>query len=177
MSDINKRIVHCPFNEAANYLAAFMAQHRTGDGSAHIALRLPIGCFAERRSLVERRLCATLYPLRDTHQVCSVTWSLPGANEVPEFNGALVIEKHARDDRFGLLVCGNYELLPFPDTTCDATLFRRITQASARKLLRTISEFVERACAHSFAARAGYRKATQYAVPSMRDTDSSVLTS
>ncbi len=180
MSDTTKRIVHCPHNEATHYLTAFITHHRTGDGSAHVALRLPNGCFGERRSLVQRLLCATLYPLhsmRDPHQVCSVTWSLPAADEFPEFNGALAIEKHARDDRFGLVVCGTYELVPLTDTRCDATLFRRIARVSARELLRTIAEHVEHACARSFAARAGYSKPTRYGILSMPETGSRVLTS
>jgi hypothetical protein len=179
MSDARKRIVRCPYDEAAQFLTAFIAQHRTGDGSARIALRLPAGIFAERRSLVERRLCATLYPLHsmsDQQQIYSVTWSLPAFGAYPEYSGALAVEKSAHDDCFGIFVSGDYGELPYTSSG-DATLLRRIAQASARELLRTIADYVENACAHSFAARAGYSKPMQYAAFSTRNTDSGVLTS
>jgi hypothetical protein len=181
MSDARKRIVRCPYDEATQFLTAFIAQHRTGDGSARIALRLPAGIFAERRSLVERRLCATLYPLHsmnDRQQIYSVTWTLPAFGAWPEYSGALAVEKGAHDDCFGIFVSGDYEQLPCTGSGGgDAMLLRRIAQASARELLRTIAGYVENACAHSFAARAGNSKPLQYAAFSTRSTDSGVLTS
>jgi hypothetical protein len=179
MSDARKRIVRCPYDEAAQFLTAFIAQHRTGDGSARMALRLPANIFADQRSLLERRLCATLYPLHsmsDREQLYSVTWSLPAFRGCPEYSGALAVEKGARDDCFGIMVSGDYERVP-PTGTGDPTLLRRIAQASAREVLRAIADYVENACAHSFAARAGYSKPLQYAVLSTRNSESGVLIS
>jgi hypothetical protein len=166
MSDKTTRIVRSPYDEAARFLNAYVAAHRAKDDSARIALRLPVGIFAERRSVVERRLWATLYPLQSTgdrHYVYSVTWSLHSLGAFPEFNGALAIEPGECDATSVVSVRGNYELLPYSGTA-DVTLFRRVAHASARELLRTIAERVENACAHDFAARAGYSKPMQFAV-------------
>jgi hypothetical protein len=178
MSDKTTRIVRSPYDDTGRFLTAFVAQHRLSDGSARIGLRLPIGIFAERRSIVERRLWASLYPLRatsDRDHVYSVTWSLRTVGSFPEFNGALAIERGESDDTSIVYVTGNYELLPYAGNA-DVALFRRVAHASARELLRTIAEYVENACAHDFAARAGYSKPLQYAVLSTSGTDRSVLT-
>jgi hypothetical protein len=43
MTQISERlVVHCPDHEASHYVAAFVAEHRAGDGTVRIALRLPI---------------------------------------------------------------------------------------------------------------------------------------
>ncbi len=162
MSDISERlVVHCPDNQASRHLADFIAEHAAGDGTIRIPLRLPIGVFADRRSLIERRVIATLYPLQsiaDAHPTYSVTWS-PRTGLLPSFAGALAVEKHARDDCFGLVVSGHYEP-PFGAVGAifDAALGRRIAHASARDLLRSIADYVENACAHNAAARAGFAR-------------------
>lgn len=175
MSDKTIRIVHCPYDDTGRFLNAFTALHRTGNGSARIALRLPVSIFAERRSLVERRLWATLYPLHatsDRHHVYSVTWSLRSVGAFPEFNGALAVDRGESEDSSVASLMGNYESLSRtgPD---DALLFRRIAHACARELLRTIAEYVEHARAHDFAARAGYSKPLQYAMLSTNSGDAS----
>ena len=168
MSDIVKRIVRCPYTDAAHYLADFLAQHRTGDGSTHVALRLPANVFAQRRPLVERRLCATLGSLaakKDPHQVCSVTWSLPAlAGELPEFNGVLAIAKGRDDESFEIVISADDGTTTLAVNAHDTTPCRRIAQASARELLRTIAEYVENAWAHRSAALAGYNKPMQLAM-------------
>src|SRR5450755_4026068 len=181
LSKVMKRLVHCPYHEAAEYLGSFIAQHRAPDGSARIVLRLPISTFAEPRTLAERRLSAALYPLhssRDPQQVYSVTWSPTMRGAFPEFSAALAFEQPVRDDCFGMFVSGSFELFSVPmDAGLDAALFRRIANASARDLLRTIADYVENACAHDFAARAGFGKPTQYSGFSIRSTDSRALMS
>jgi hypothetical protein len=165
MSDISERlVVHCPDREASRHLAAFIADHQTADGRVRITLRLPVGVFADRRSLVERRVVATLYPLRsiaDAHPTYSVTWSPKGGGPFPEFSGALAVETSPADDCFGLIVSGHYDP-PFGPVGAmfDAALGRRIAHASARDLLRSIADYVENACAHDNAARAGYSRQT-----------------
>jgi hypothetical protein len=159
MSDISERlVVHCPDREASQHLAAFIAAHQTGDGTVRIALRLPVGIFADRRTLIERRIIATLYPLRsitDQHPTYSVTWSSKGGGPFPQFAGALAVEKSANDDCFGLIVSGHYDPpLGAAGAIFDMTLGRRIAHASARDLLRSIADYVENACAHNEAARA-----------------------
>jgi hypothetical protein len=166
MSDRITRIVRAPYDDTARFLTAFLGHHRSSDGSACIALRLPNAIFAERRSAIERRLWASVYPLHaasDREHVYSVTWSLRFVGAFPEFNGALAIELGESDDACSLYVTGNYELLPYAGKA-DVTLFRRVAHASARELLRTIAEHVENACAHDFAARAGYSKPMQFAM-------------
>jgi len=162
MADISERlVVHCPDREASRHLSSFIADHQVGDGTVSVKLRLPIHLFAERRSLLERRIVATLYPLRsvsDPHPTYSVTWSPRAGGPFPEFAGALAVEKSPFDDCFGLLVSGHYELcFGAVSDWIDAALGRRIAHASARDLLRAIADYVENACAHSAAARAGYR--------------------
>jgi hypothetical protein len=159
MSDISERlVVHCPDREASQHLAAFIADHENHDGSVRVPLRLPINMFADRRSLIERRVIATLYPLRsisDAHPTYSVYWSPKGGGPFPEFSGALAVEKSERDDCFGLVVTGHYDP---PLGAVDLTLGRRIAHSSARDLLRSIADYVENACAHSAAARAGHSR-------------------
>ncbi len=163
MSDISERIVvHCPDHEASRHLAAFVADHQIGDGTVRIALRLPVGLFADKRTLIERRVVATLFPLRsisDPLPTYSVTWAPQGGGPFPEFSGALAVEKSTTDDCFGLIVSGHYEP-PFgaAGEIFDAALGRRIAHASARDLVRSIADYVENACAHNVAARAGYSR-------------------
>lgn len=160
MSDISERLtVHCPDSEAAGHVAAFVAKHQTGDGTIRIPLRLPAGTFADRRSLAERRVIATLYPLhstRDPHPTYSVTWAPQGGGAFPEFAGALAVEKGPRDACFGLMVSGHYE----PPAVAVGALFdvalgARIVRTVARDLLHTIADHVHNAQAHCAAARAG----------------------
>jgi hypothetical protein len=163
MSDISERlVVHCPDQEASQHLAAFINEHQAGDGRVRVPLRLPTGVFRERRSLLERRVVATLYPLRtlsDPYPTYSVTWAPHSAAPIPEFAGALAVEKSPADECFGLLVSGHYELaLGAVGAMLDAAMGRRIVHASARDLLRSIADYVERACAHAVAARAGYSR-------------------
>jgi hypothetical protein len=163
MSDISERlVVHCPDREASRHLAAFIADHRVGDGTVRIALRLPISLFADRRTSIQRRVVATLYPLRsieDPNPTYSVTWSPEGGGPFPGFAGALAVEKTPPDDCFGLVLSGHYEP-PFgaAGALFDAALGRRIAHTSARDLLRSIADYVEYACAHNEAARAGYAR-------------------
>jgi hypothetical protein len=163
MSDISERlVVHCPDHEASRHLAAFVSEHQLGDGTVRVALRLPLSKFADRRALIERRVVATLYPLRsitDPHPTYSVTWSPKGGGPFPQFAGALAVEKSPHDDCFGLLVSGHYDP-PFGAVGAmfDDTLGRRIAHASARDLLRSIADYVENACAHTGAARAGFSR-------------------
>jgi len=174
MSDRTIRIVRAPYDETARFLTAFIVHHQLSDGSTCIALRLPNGIFAERRSVVERRLWANVYPRRarrDREHVYAVTWSLRSVGAFPEFNGALAIEPGESGDTSNLHLSGNYELLPYA-RTADVALFRRVAHASARELLRTIADYVENACAHDFAARAGYSKPMQF---SMLSSNSSAL--
>lgn len=166
MVDISERlIVHCPDLDASRHLAAFIGEHESADGSIRVPLRLPIGLFADRKSLIERRVMATLHPLQsiaDPHPTYSVTWSSQAGAMFPEFAGALAVEKAPSDDCFGLLVSGHYEPpLGLGGTMFDATQGKRIAHASARDLLRTIADFVENACAHNAAARAGHLVATR----------------
>jgi hypothetical protein len=160
MSDISERlVVHCPDREASHHLADFLATHATGDGTLCIALRLPMGVFADRRTLIERLIVATLYPLRsisDPHPTYSVTWSSKSGGPFPKFAGALAVEKRPNDDSFGLVLSGYYEP-PFgaAGAMFDAALGRRIAHATARDLLRSIADYVENACAHREATRTG----------------------
>jgi hypothetical protein len=163
MSHISERlVVHCPDRDASGHLAAFVAKHRADDGTTRITLRLPLRLFSEHRSLVERRVIATLYPLnssRDPHPTYSVTWSPAGGGPFPEFAGALAVEKTPSDDSFGLIVSGYYEPpLGMVGALFDAALGRKIAHLSARDLLRSIGDHVENSVAHNEAARAGHRR-------------------
>jgi hypothetical protein len=168
MSDIDeRRVVRCPFHEASSYLGAFIAEHQAGDdGTVRIALHLPIGMFADRRPLIERRLVATLYPLpwiSDLYPTYSVTWSAKTDVSLPEFAGALAVENCRRHHCFQLIVSGRCgSPLKAVGTTRDATFGRRLTLGSARDLLRSIAEHVENASAHDEAARAGYSPLTHF---------------
>jgi hypothetical protein len=110
--------------------------------------------------LLERRIVATLYPLRsisDPHPTYSVTWAPETNGPFPAFAGALAVERSACADRFGLIMSGHYEPpLGVVGALFDAALGRRIARASARDLLRSIASYVERAWARDGAARAGF---------------------
>ncbi len=163
MSDISQRlVVHCPDREASRHLTDFINTHRRADGRVRVALRLPIGLFHDRRALIERRVIATLEALRcvtDPNPTYSVTLSPEGNGPFPDFAGALAIDHSPSDDSFTLLVSGHYEP-PFglAGAMFDAALGKRIALCAARDLLRSIADYVENACAHNAAARAGYAR-------------------
>ena len=158
MSDISERlVVHCPDREASRHLAAFISEHTVGGGRVDIALRLPFTMFADRRAAIERRVIATLHPLRaisDPHPTYSVSWTPKSGGPFPEFSGALAVEKSSLDDCFGLIVSGHYEP-PFGRVGAmfDATFGRRIARAAARDLLQTIAGYVEKASEKAAALR------------------------
>lgn len=163
MSDISERlVVHCPDREASHRLAAFIDEHKAGDGRVMIALRLPFTVFADRRAAIQRRIVATLHPLRsigDPHPTYSVTWTSESNSRLPEFSGALAVVKSSLDDCVGLMVSGHYEP-PFGRVgeMFDATFGRRIARAAARDLLETIAKYVEKAGAATGAARPAERR-------------------
>ena len=161
MRDISDRLlVRCSYAQAAHYITSFVAEHQNGDEYARVTLSLPIRLFAERRTLVERSLIATLCPLtsaNDSHPTYSLTWSPSAGVTLPSFAGALAVERVAREQSFGLMVSGHYESQSCEaDSNSNAALERRVAHGSARELLRFIAAHVERACAHDEAARASY---------------------
>ena len=159
MTDICERlVVHCPDHEASRYLAAFVADHRSEDGTVRITLRLPISASADRRPLTERPVVATLYPLEsigDLHPTYSVTWLPKGDGPSPEFAGALAVTTSPRADCFGLILSGHYQQGAAGTSRVDKR-GRRIARVSAREVLRTIADHVEKARAHNEAALAGH---------------------
>jgi hypothetical protein len=122
-------------------------------------LRLPTSRLVDRRPLIERRVTATLSPLKssgDPYPTYSVTWLPKGDGPSPEFAGALAVEKTARDGYFGLIVSGRCEPSGTFDAIFDATHGRRIACVGARGLLRSIAGYVESARTHNEAAHAGH---------------------
>jgi len=151
-------VVHCPDQDASRYLAAFVAEHQVGDGSVHIALRPAIVMSADRRSLIERRVVATLNSLQsinDPHPTYSVTWLPKGDGPSPEFAGALAVESSPQDDCFSLILSGDYEPFGGVGAMFGASRGRRIAHVSGRDVLRSIANQVETARAHNDAAHAG----------------------
>jgi len=165
MTDICERlVVLCPEREAAHRLAAFVAEHRSGDGSLSIALRLPITMFAAWKQTLERHAVASFYSLSsasDLHPTYSVTWSSGDGGPFPEFAGALAVERTLLHDRIGLVLSGHYQP-PFgaAGAVFDGRLGKRIAQASVRGLLRSVADHVERAGAHRIPARSAPRATT-----------------
>jgi hypothetical protein len=164
MTQISERlVVHCPDHEASQYVAAFVAEHRAGDGTVHIPLRLPIVMSEDRRAPIERFVIATLYSLQsvgDRHPTYSITWLPKGDGPSPEFAGELAVEKSPRDDCFGLILSGHYEPFGAVGAMFDPTRGRRIAHVSAHDLLRSIAGHVENAHAHNEAAHAGHSPLT-----------------
>jgi hypothetical protein len=143
MTDVTERlVVQCPDHEASHYITAFIADHLAGDGTVCIALRLRTSRLADRRPLIERRVTATLSPLKssgDPYPTYSITSSPKGDGPSPEFAGALAVEKTARDGYFGLIVSGRYEPFGTFGAILDASNGRRIACVWARGLLRSIA--------------------------------------
>ena len=160
MTDIceRRRVVHCPHHKAAQYLAAFVADHQVGDGTVHIALRRPI--FADRRRLTERPVVATL-SLQSTSELYpayAVSWLPKVDGPSPEFVGTLTVEKCRRDDCFRLIPRGHYQPVSSVGVRLDAKAGRRTARVSAREVLRAIAGYVTEACAHKKAALAGHSR-------------------
>jgi hypothetical protein len=164
MTDFCERlVVHCPDQDASHYLAAFVAEHQVGDGTMRIALRLAIGRSADRRSLIERPVVATLYSLQsinDPHPTYSITWLPKGDGPSPEFAGALAVESSLQDDCFSLILSGHYERFGGVGAMFGASRGRRIAHVSGRDVLRSIANQVENARAHNDAAHAGHNPLT-----------------
>jgi hypothetical protein len=152
MTDICERlVVHCPQHEAAHRLAAFVAEHRSENGSLSIALRLPIAMFAAWKVTLERRAVASFYSLSsaaDSYPTYSVAWSSAGGGAFPEFAGALAVERTLLRECFSLVLSGHYQP-PFGavGAVFDVGLGKRIARGSVRDLLRSIADHVERASA------------------------------
>jgi hypothetical protein len=150
MADICERCVVARMeSDAPQALAAFVAEHRAGDGSLRIALRLPIPMFAAWRSAIERRGVADFYSLRTSSEhfpTYSVTWSTRDGGPFPVFAGALAIERLSDSDSFGLVLCGNYvPPLGRFGALFDAVVGHRIADATARDLLSDITDYIEAA--------------------------------
>jgi hypothetical protein len=148
MTDIyERRIVHRPQRDAVRYLTAFVAEHRSGDGKVRIALHRPRSIFAVWRSSIERSVTASFYSLQSTsdpHLTYSITWAAKGAGQLPEFAGALAVERLSNADCFGLLLSGHYEPpLGMLGAVFDAVLGRRIAHGSAQSLLRSIAAGID----------------------------------
>jgi hypothetical protein len=179
MTDICERlVVHCPTHEASDYLAAFVADHKQGDGSVRITLRLPMSRLADRRSITERPAIGTFFSLKaisDRYPTYSVTWLPKGDGPSPEFAGALAVETVARDDCFGLILSGRCAPLGAAGAKCNAG--RRIAHVSPRAVLHAIANYVENAHAHNEAALAGHRPLTYLSVKSsQRRVDTGLIT-
>ncbi len=161
-SDVSERIaVDCPAREASDFLDAFIADHRSVDGTLRLTLRSPARKLTDRRQPAERPVVATIAPLPssgDPAQAYSITWSSAGDGPSPEFSGALAIEKARGDDSFGLILSGQYESAGADRLVPSATRGRRTARVSGRDVLRCIAEFVENARAHKDAAFAGHRR-------------------
>jgi hypothetical protein len=149
MTDIcERRVVKRRESDASHALAAFVAEHRSGDGSVRIALRLPVLAFATWKSAIERRGVADFYSLQsscDHFPTFSVTWSTRDGGLHPFFAGALAVERvNNDDDCVGLVLCGNY--VP-PLGRCgalfDAVVGQRIAHATVRDLLSDIAAYIE----------------------------------
>ena len=166
-SDVSERIaVDCPAREAADFLDAFITDHRSVDGTLRLTLRSQARRLADRRQPTERPVVATISRLPssgDPVQTYSITWLSTGDGPSPEFSGALAIEKARAEDGSGLVLSGRYESAEAGRTVSDATRGRRTARVSGRGVLRCIAEFVENARAHKDAAFAGHRR---YIAPS-----------
>jgi hypothetical protein len=150
MTDIcERRGVRWLERDSADYLAAFIDEHRGGDGTVRIALRLPLKIFAAWTFLVEQHGMASCYSLgssSDQHATYSVTWSADGRDGLPEFEGALAIEPLIGAGRFGLVLSGHYQPpLGRLGSLFDAVLGRRIAKGSAQDLLHSIVAHMESA--------------------------------
>jgi hypothetical protein len=145
MTDIRvRRVVHCPNAQAADYLAAFVADHQRGD-------------------------VATLCLLKSTGNLpptYSVTWSPKGGGWSAEFAGALAVVKSRGEDCFGLILSGHCKLRGAVGATRDATYGRPTARVSACNVLRVITNYIENARAHNEAALAGHRLLTYLSVTS-----------
>jgi hypothetical protein len=161
MTEICERcVVACPEHRASHYLARFVANHRVGDGTVRFALRRPIIKFADRRSLTERPLVATLslQSMSDLDPTYSITWMPKGDGPSPEFVGTLAVEKCRRDDCFRLILRGHYQPVSLADARLDDEAGRRTARVSAREVLRAIAGYVNDAYAHDEAALAGHSR-------------------
>jgi hypothetical protein len=148
MADICERIVVARMErEASLALAAFVAEHRAGDGSVRIALRLPIPMFAAWKSAIERRGVADFYSLRSSKEhfpTYSVTWSTRDGGPFPVFAGALAVERRHDSGSVGLVLCGNYvPPLGRFGALFDAVVGQRIANATARDLLGEIAAYIK----------------------------------
>lgn len=148
MTNICERLlVRRPECDASHYLAAFAAQHRGGAGSMRFALRLPIKMFSAWTIPIERHGVASFYSLQssnDRHATYSITWSAKTGAPIPEFAGALAVEKVADIGSFGLVLSGHYEPpLGKAGVLFDAVVGRRMAHGFAQDLLRAIAAHVQ----------------------------------
>jgi len=161
MTDVcERRVVHCPEHEASHYLAGFVAEHQAVDGTVRLVVRLPVSIFVRGRAPIERRVVArlSLQSMSDRYPTFTIIWSPWGNSPSFEAAGVLAVEKQSRDDRFTLILSGQYEAFGMVDPMFDATRDHRIAQICAHDLLRSVAHSVENARAHTEAALAGHSR-------------------
>jgi hypothetical protein len=142
-----RRIVHRPKSEASPRLAQFVAERRVGRGSLDIVLLLPIEMRAPMTLPIERRGIASVYSLQsasDPSPTYSVSWSSNEGWSLPEFAGALAVERVLLPNCFGLVLCGYYQpplARTHPRFDFEAEL--RVAHRLTGELLRSVADFIE----------------------------------
>jgi hypothetical protein len=158
MPDVTaRRVVYCPSDKASHYLAAFVADHQDGDGVVRVAL------VRQRKNPASSAGCTilvTMFALQsssDRDCAYSITW-LRQEDGSREFAGTLAVENCGRNDRFDLILAGNYTTVDSSGARVDCTRGGRTGRVSPSALLRTIADYVKSACASNEAALAGHSR-------------------
>jgi hypothetical protein len=94
----------------------------------------------------------------DRDPAYSVVWLSQEDGPSQEFTGTLAVENGARDDRFSLILTGNYTTVDLSAARVADTRGTRTRRVSPSDVLRTITDYVNSACARNEAALAGHNR-------------------
>ena len=158
MTAIHERLyVNVPFNRAPEYFQEFIRTHQGGHSlslSAAVALRTPVADKVEMRKTVQvtfRRVADPGHLVDRTE----VEWHPIDGSPVPAFSGAIVISADEGYSTSCLALEGTYQP-PLGKTGLifDAIIGNKVARDTARRLLNSVAEDMERTHRLAFAAKA-----------------------
>ena len=94
----------------------------------------------------------------DRDPAYSVVWLSQEEGPSQKFTGTLAVENGERDDRFSLILTGSYTTVDLSAARVADTRGTRTGRVSPSNVLRTITDYVNSACARNEAALAGHNR-------------------
>jgi hypothetical protein len=143
--------VRCSAGEAESRIESYFTSLKSGNGVAHIRLRVPVDFADSTLGLSvdrELRIDALRTHDDDRNDVIRVTWASEGRTAFPRFEGALVVWGEDDPGQSYIELDGSYEA-PIDGTgkALDAIIGDRLARSAARQFLGELKRAIEAPCA------------------------------